>query len=239
VRVVNEELDQRPASSGIKLRFVWEVDSEASDGLEAARRQLLKMTAAWSPAERDSIGRFLQGRINAERAADDAATWQEHLQRALDYRAWHRFGILRFQDGQWKKLTKQTYGTGSGGEKALTLTLPQFAAAAAHYRSAAPHAPRLILLDEVFIGIDKPTRARLMGLLVSFDLDFVMTSELEWGCYATLPALGKVLALRFLPLRSIPFRCQLATRPESPAVHVTRWVWNGRKLLQRNDGTDA
>jgi Putative exonuclease SbcCD, C subunit len=224
VRVVNEELDQRPASSGIKLRFVWEVDSEASDGLEAARRQLLKMTAAWSPAERDSIGCFLQGRINAERAADDAATWQEHLQRALDYRAWHRFGILRFQDGQWKKLTKQTYGTGSGGEKALTLTLPQFAAAAAHYRSAAPHAPRLILLDEVFIGIDKPTRARLMGLLVRFDLDFVMTSELEWGCYATLPALGI---------------CQLATRPESPAVHVTRWVWNGRKLLQRNDGTDA
>ncbi len=60
VRVVNEELDQRPASSGIKLRFVWEVDSEASDGLEAARRQLLKMTAAWSTAERDSIGRFLQ-----------------------------------------------------------------------------------------------------------------------------------------------------------------------------------
>jgi hypothetical protein len=225
VRIVNEELDQRPASSGIKLRFVWEVDPEGSDGLEAARRQLLKMTAAWSPAERDSIGRFLQGRINAERAADDAAPWQEHLQRALDYRAWHRFGILRFQDGQWKKLTKQTYGTGSGGEKALTLTLPQFAAAAAHYRSAAPQAPRLILLDEAFIGIDKPTRALLMGLLVSFDLDFVMTSELEWGCYATLPALGI---------------CQLATRPESPAVYVTRWVWNGRKLLPRKtDGTGA
>jgi uncharacterized protein (TIGR02680 family) len=224
VRVVNEELDQRPASSGIKLRFAWEVDPEASDGLDVARRQLLKMTAAWSPAERDSIGRFLQGRINAERAADDAAPWQEHLQRALDYRAWHRFGILRFQDGQWKKLTKQTYGTGSGGEKALTLTLPQFAAAAAHYRSAAPHAPRLILLDEAFIGIDKPTRARLMGLLVSFDLDFVMTSELEWGCYSTLPALGI---------------CQLATRPESPAVYVTRWVWNGHKLLQQSDGNAA
>lgn len=224
VRVVNEELDQRPASSGIKLRFLWEVDPEASDGLEAARRQLLKMTAAWSPAERDGIGRFLQGRINAERAADDAAPWQEHLQRALDYRAWHRFGILRFQDGQWKKLTKQTYGTGSGGEKALTLTLPQFAAAAAHYRSASPYAPRLILLDEAFIGIDKPTRARLMGLLVSFDLDFVMTSELEWGCYATLPALGI---------------CQFATRPESPAVYVTRWVWNGRQLLQRSNGNSA
>jgi len=27
-----------------------------------------------------------------------------------------------------------------------------------------------------------------MGLLRAFDLDFVMTSEQEWGCYATLPA---------------------------------------------------
>jgi len=221
VRVANEQLDQRPASSGIKLRFVWEVDPEAADGLDAGRRQLLKMTAAWSPAERDSIGRFLQSRINAARAADETAPWQEHLRRALDYRGWHRFGIMRFQDGQWKKLTKQTYGTGSGGEKALTLTLPQFAAAAAHYQSASPYAPRLILLDEVFIGIDKPTRSRLMGLLASFDLDFVMTSELEWGCYATLPALGI---------------CQLSSRPESPAVNVTRWIWNGRKLLKSSHG---
>ena len=219
VRDVNEELDQRPASSGIKLRFVWEVDPEASDGLDAARRQLLKMTAAWSPTERDSIGRFLQNRIKGERAADETASLEDHLRRALDYRAWHRFSILRFQDGQWKKLTKQTHGTGSSGEKALTLMLPQFAAAAAHYRSAAPYAPRLILLDEVFIGIDKPTRARLMGLLENFDLDFVMTSELEWGCYATLPALGI---------------CQFASNPESPAVLVTRWAWNGRKLLPRD-----
>jgi uncharacterized protein (TIGR02680 family) len=224
LRVVNDQLGKLPASSGIKLQFVWDVDPEAADGLEFVRRQLLKMTAAWSPTERDSIGRFLQSRINAERAADETAPWQEHLRRALDYRAWHRFGILRYQDGQWKKLTKQTYGTGSGGEKALTLTLPQFAAAAAHYQSAAPHAPRLILLDEVFIGIDKPTRAKLMGLLHSFDLDFVMTSELEWGCYSTLPALGI---------------CQLTSRPDSPAVHVTRFVWNGQKLLRNGDETGA
>jgi len=224
VKIANSELDQRPASSGIKLRFTWEVNTDVSDNLELARQQLLKMTAAWSPAERDSIGRFLHGRINAERVADESAPWQEHLRRALDYRAWHRFGILRLQDGQWKKLTKQTYGTGSGGEKALILTLPQFAAAAAHYRSASRYAPRLILLDEVFIGIDAPTRARLMGLLNSFDLDFVMTSEREWGCYPTLPALAI---------------CQLASRADSPAVHVTRWVWNGRELLAQSNGTDA
>lgn len=213
VREANAEMDAHPTSSGIKLRFRWEVDPEAPPELETARRQLLKMTAAWSPTERMAMGNFLQGRIEAARRADEGGSLQEHLTRALDYRSWHRFAVERHQDGTWKRLTKKTYGTGSGGEKALMLTMPQFAAAAAHYRSARPHAPRLILLDEVFVGIDSPTRARLMGLLVNFDLDFVMTSEREWGCYPTLPHLAI---------------CQLTSHPSVDAVAVTRWVWNGR-----------
>lgn len=210
---VNEEMAAHPTSSGIKLRFRWEVHPDAPADLEAARKQLLKMTAAWSPVEREAMGRFLQGRIEAERKADEGASMQEHLTRALDYRGWHRFAVERHQEGVWKRLTKRTYGTGSGGEKALMLTMPQFAAAAAHYRSAHPHAPRLILLDEVFVGIDAPTRAKLMGLLVNFDLDFVMTSEREWGCYSTLPALSI---------------CHLASRPGVDAVAATHWIWNGR-----------
>ena len=216
---VNDEMAAHPTSSGIKLRFRWEVHADASSELEAARTQLLKMTAAWSLVEREAMGTFLQGRIEAERRADEGASLHEHLVRALDYRAWHRFAVERQQDGTWKRLTKRTYGTGSGGEKALMLTMPQFAAASAHYRSAHPHAPRLILLDEVFVGIDAPTRAKLMGLLVNFDLDFVMTSEREWGCYPTLPALAI---------------CQLASRPGVDAVALTRWVWNGRSRDRRD-----
>lgn len=217
VREANEEMAAHPTSSGIKLRFRWEVDPDAPPELETARRQLLKMTAAWSPVEREAMGNFLQSRIEAARRADEGASLQEHLTRALDYRKWHRFAVERHQDGTWKRLTKKTYGTGSGGEKALMLTMPQFAAAAAHYRSAGPHAPRLILLDEVFVGIDSPTRAGLMELLVNFDLDFVMTSEREWGCYPTLPDLAI---------------CQLTSHPQVDAVAVTRWVWNGRDRVE-------
>jgi hypothetical protein len=57
-------------------------------------------------------------------------------------------------------------------------------------------------------------RAQCMGLLRAFDLDFVMTSEQEWGCYATLPGVAIY---------------QLSTRPGIDAVGVTRWVWNGRE----------
>ncbi len=125
-----------------------------------------------------------------------------------------RFAIERQQDGQWRRLDRRTYGTGSGGEKALALTLPRFAAASAYYKSAAKHAPRLVMLDEAFAGIDPTMRAQCLGVLAQFDLDVVMTSELEWGCYPTVPA----LAIH-----------HLAAFPGIDAVGVTRWVWNGHE----------
>ena len=219
VRDVNAEMEKRPTSSGIKLKFVWRVDPEGPPGLAEANQQLLRLAATWSPAERQALGDFLQERIRSERTENESGSWQEHLTRALDYRAWRRFEVERWQDGNWQRLTKRTYGTGSGGEKAMTLTVPQFAAAAAHYRSASEIAPRLILLDEVFVGIDGETRAKLMGLLETFDLDFVMTSEREWGCYASVPSLAIY---------------QLASRADVQAVHVTRWVWNGKE--RKRDG---
>jgi uncharacterized protein (TIGR02680 family) len=217
VENTNNEITARPTSTGMQLKFVWEVDPDGPPGLEAARRQLLRANALWTPDERAGLARFLQERIRAERTADESGTWRDQLAAALDYRRWHRFAILRQQDGQWRRLTRTTYGTGSGGEKALALTIPQFAAAAAHYASAGPHAPRLILLDEVFVGIDSDMRAKCMGLLATFDLDFVMTSEREWGCYPTLPGLSI---------------CQLASRAGIDAVLVTPWVWNGAELRE-------
>lgn len=177
----------------------------------------MRAGGTWSPVERQALGEFLQKRIEDVRAANQIGSWQDHLAEALDYRGWHRFGIERQQDGVWKPLTRRTHGTGSGGEKAVALTLPQFAAAAAHYRSAGARAPRLILLDEVFVGVDSDMRGKCMGLLATFDLDFVMTSEREWGCYPTLPALAIY---------------QLATRPEIDAVGTTRFVWNGRERVR-------
>jgi hypothetical protein len=163
------------------------------------------------------VGDFLQQQIKTVRVANDTGTWQDHLAEAFDYRKWHHFGIERKQDGVWKRLTRRTHGTGSGGEKAVALTLPQLAAAAAHYRTADPSAPRLILLDEAFVGVDKNMRAKCMDLLQAFDLDVVMTSESEWACYPTVPAIAIY---------------QLAAREGIDAVHATRWVWNGRERVR-------
>ena len=213
VAKVNDELGSRPTSTGMLLRFRWEIAEAAPPGLVEARRRLLRAGGTWSPPEREALGAFLQEEIRRVRAERETGTWQEHLAQAFDYRRWHRFWVERQQDGQWKRLTRRTHGTGSGGEKAIALTLPQFAAAAAHYRSADPRAPRLILLDEAFVGVDPDMRSKCMGFLAAFDLDFAMTSEREWGCYPTIPGISI---------------CQLSVRPGIDAVGVTRWVWNGR-----------
>ena len=65
-----------------------------------------------------------------------------------------------------------------------------FAAASAHYRSAHRDAPRLVSLDEAFAGVDDDARAKCLGLLATFDLDVVMTSEREWGFYASVPGIA-------------------------------------------------
>lgn len=217
VREMSREVEARATSTGMRLRFDWRLREEAGTAVADARKRLMRQGAAWSPADRDLIASFLEERLDAERAVDRGATWQQQIERAFDYREWHTFVVERHQDGQWKALTRRTHGTGSGGEKAIALTIPQLAAAAAYYRNADRHAPRLILLDEAFVGVDSDMRAKCMGLFATFDLDFLMTSEREWACYATLPGVAI---------------CQLATSPGIDAVDVVRWVWNGRERRQ-------
>jgi len=218
IKSANAELAARPTSTGLRFRFVWETIDEG--GFPAVRRTFLRTSELWSPAERSGLSQFLQNRIRASQASDEDGSWRDHLSIALDYRHWHRFVVERQQDGQWRRLDRRTYGTASGGEKALALTLPRFAAAAAYYKSAAAHAPRLVMLDEAFAGIDPTMRAQCLGVLEQFDLDVVMTSELEWGCYPTVPGLAIY---------------HLSTFPGVDAVGVTRWVWNGHERSRREN----
>jgi len=220
VHDMNQELLQRPTSTGMRLRFRWTPRPDGPAGLPEARARLMRQVHdAWSVDDRASVSAFLKAQIDAVRAANENGTWLEHLTEALDYRRWHHFSIERQQDGHWRAAS----GPASSGEKVLTVTLPLFAAASAHYRSAHPTAPRLVLMDEVFAGVDDDSRSKSIGLLDTFDLDFVMTSEREWGCYATLPGLAIY---------------QLARREGIDAVHVTAWTWDGR-ARSRADHTFA
>jgi putative exonuclease SbcCD C subunit len=184
VRAMNDELESRPTSTGMKLRLIWQQAREAPDGLDQVRHKLRQTIDAWSADDRATVGSFLQQRIATEHASNPAAGWAEALTAALDYRRWHEFVIQRYQDGQWRPAT----GPASGGERALAASVPLFAAASAYYKSAGnPNAPRLIALDEAFAGVDDDSRAKCLGLLATFDMDVVMTSEREWGATRRYP----------------------------------------------------
>ena len=211
VRQMNDELQSRPTSTGMKLRLIWRQARDAPDGLERVRHKLRQTIDAWSADDRGAVGAFLQQRIAAEHADNPAAGWAEALTAALDYRKWHEFAIERLQDGQWRSAT----GPASGGERALVASVPLFAAASSHYKSAGnPYVPRLIALDEAFAGVDDDARAKCLGLLATFDMDVVMTSEREWGCYPQVPGLAI---------------CQLSRQDGVDAVLVTPWRWDGRE----------
>jgi uncharacterized protein (TIGR02680 family) len=225
---INKELHSRPTTTGVRYRLLWQPIAEeegAPIGLEAARKRLLNTSAdLWSVEDRAVVGAMLQQRIAAERerteavaAGDSGASLIEQLARALDYRRWHRFRVERWQDGNWRKLS----GPASSGERALGLTVPLFAAVASFYsQGSSAMAPRLMLLDEAFAGIDDAARAHCMGLIREFDLDFVITSEREWGCYAALPGVAI---------------CQLQRREGIDAVFVSRWNWDGCDKIREGD----
>jgi Putative exonuclease SbcCD, C subunit len=186
---INEELRIRPTSSGVRYWLLWQLLSEeegAPVGLEEARKCLLNTSAdLWTVEDRNAVGTMLQRRIAAERERADTGTGGPGggtAGRPARSRArlprWHRFRVERWQDGSWRKLS----GPASSGERALGLTVPLFAAVASFYsRGGYELAPRLMLLDEAFAGIDDPARAHCMGLIRAFDLNFVITSEREWA----------------------------------------------------------
>lgn len=216
VDAMNTRLRQVRTSSNVAVQLVWQVGKDLPPGTKAARDLLLKDPAGLGDADRESLHRFLRERIEEAKADGTATSWEQQLGQVFDYTAWHRF-VVKIDRGKgdgFQELTKKLHGALSGGEKAIALHLPLFAAVAAHYQ-AAPRAPRVILLDEVFVGVDTANRGQIFALLSALDLDLVLTSDHEWCMYKELSG----IAIH-----------QIVGGDDDDAVTTARFTWNGRKL---------
>ena len=214
---MNARLERVRTASRVAVQLVWQVAADLPAGTRAARDLLLKDPVRLSSADRESLHRFFRERIEQARADDTAATWEQQLAQVFDYTAWHQFVVKvdRANGAGWQLLTRKLHGALSGGEKAIALHLPLFAAVAAHYQ-AVPEAPRIILLDEVFVGVDTSNRGQVFGLLSALDLDLVLTSDHEWCTYAELSGIGIH---------------QLITGSDGDdAVTTARFTWDGNTL---------
>jgi uncharacterized protein (TIGR02680 family) len=215
---MNSRLERVRTASKVAVRLVWQVASDLPAGTKAARDLLLKDPVRLTDTDRESLHRFFRERIDQARTDDTATSWEQQLGQVFDYTAWHQFVVKidRANGTGWQLLTRKLHGALSGGEKAIVLHLPLFAAVAAHYQ-AVPQAPRVILLDEVFVGVDSSNRGQVFALLSALDLDLVLTSDHEWCTYAELSGIGIH---------------QLITGSDGDdAVTTASFTWNGHELL--------
>ncbi|WP_068057193.1 TIGR02680 family protein [Nocardia xishanensis] len=214
---MNTRLKMVRTASNVAVELVWQVGKDLPPGTKAARELLLKDPARLTETDRESLHRFLRERIEAAKAADTATSWEQQLTQVFDYTKWHQF-IVKVDRGSgdgFQELTKKLHGALSGGEKAIALHLPLFAAVAAHYQST-PSAPRVIMLDEVFVGVDTANRGQIFALLSALDLDLVLTSDHEWCTYAELSGIGIH---------------QIISGDGQDAVTTARFTWDGEELL--------
>ena len=188
-RDMNSDTKSKPMSSGLAVGIRWAQSDKITD-LQRATSRLL---------ERDSRGTdrlaelrsLLREMIREYRASHPRATYREALSSVLDYRSWHAFELLLIQPGEPEaRLTRAKHSVMSGGEKSAAIHLPLFAAANALYSSAKDHCPRMIALDEAFVGIDERYKPDLFGLAVKFDLDLFMTGHDLWVTAATVPMIA-------------------------------------------------
>ncbi|MBB4911103.1 TIGR02680 family protein [Actinophytocola algeriensis] len=218
VDAMNARLERVRTASNVAVRLVWQIAPDLPTGTKAARDLLLKDPVRLTDADRESLHQFFRERIEQAKADDTAASWEQQLAQVFDYTAWHRFDVKvdRANGLGWQLLTKKLHGALSGGEKAIALHLPLFAAVAAHYH-AVPTAPRIILLDEVFVGVDSNNRGQVFALLSALDLDLLLTSDHEWCTYPELSG----VAIH-----------QLITGDDGDdAVTTARFVWNGQDVV--------
>jgi len=219
VASMNRVLRHAPTAAGKLVQLEWRaLDDEPGERRRIA--ELLTKRARWhDDADRGALVDFFRARIDDARRAE-AETGQPMpmsvlLGEAFDYRRWFAFGLLLEVDGHTERLTARRHAVGSGGEQAVLIHLPLFAAAAALYGDS--RAPRLVMLDEALSGIDDETRERVLGATVAFDLDLVMTSHELWGTYRTVPQLAIY---------------QLHREQGHFGVHAIRFLWDGERLRE-------
>lgn len=219
-RNMNADTRSKPMSSGIAVGIRWSQSDKVTE-LQRATSRLLERDSP-GPERLAELRGLLREMIREYRAGHPRATYREALASVLDYRSWHAFELLLIQPGEPEaRLTRARHSVMSGGEKSAAIHLPLFAAANALYSSAKDHCPRMIALDEAFVGIDERYKPDLFGLAVKFDLDLFMTGHDLWVTTATVPMIAHYDMLHDKTTRT---------------VSALLMLWDGEQLVDASAG---
>ena len=151
------------------------------------------------------------------------ATYSELMREALDFRNWFTFRLFYQKGGAEKaakkELTDSAFNSFSGGEKAMAMYVPLFAALAAQYTAGRRRCPRLMALDEAFAGVDETNIESMFALVHELGFNYIMNSQALWGCYPSVSSLNIA---------------ELWRPQNAPIVTVLRYHWTATSGRWRN-----
>lgn len=212
-------------SMGLSFSLDWKPRKAENDAeLDTAQLEeiLLRDRALLTMDDIEKVASHFRSKIRMEKQKleedNGVINYMDLVRDALDYRKWFEFHMFfRRGEEQKKLLTNAAFNRFSGGEKAMAMYVPLFAAVNAQYKKAEnKDHPRMIALDEAFAGVDDKNISSMFELVEKLDFDYIMNSQALWGCFET------VKGLRIAEL----------LRPQnSKAVSVIRYTWNGRERI--------
>ena len=218
-------MKEMETSMGLSFSLDWKPCKAENDmELDTAQLEqiLLRDHALLTMEDIEKVAEHFRSRIRMEKLRieekNDIINYMELVRDALDYRKWFEFHMFfRRGEGERKLLTNGAFNRFSGGEKAMAMYVPLFAAVNAQYKKAGgKDYPRIIALDEAFAGVDDKNISSMFELVHKLDFDYIMNSQSLWGCFET------VKGLRIADL----------SRPQdSQIVSVIRYTWNGSERI--------
>lgn len=218
-------MKEMDTSMGLSFSLDWKPQKAENDAeLDTVELEqiLLRDRMLLTMEDIEKVAAHFRSKIRTEkqRIEEDGGVinYMELVRDALDYRKWFSFQMF-FQRGEEpkKQLTNAAFNRFSGGEKAMAMYVPLFAAVNAQYQKAGnKDHPRMIALDEAFAGVDDKNISSMFELVHKLDFDYIMNSQALWGCFET------VKGLRIAEL----------LRPQnSQTVSVIRYTWNGHERI--------
>ncbi|MBO1872006.1 TIGR02680 family protein [Lachnoanaerobaculum sp. Marseille-Q4761] len=218
-------MKEMETSMGLSFSLDWKPCKAENDmELDTAQLEqiLLRDHALLTMEDIEKVAEHFRSRIRMEKLRieekNDIINYMDLVRDALDYRKWFEFHMFfKRGEGERKLLTNGAFNRFSGGEKAMAMYVPLFAAVNAQYKKAGgKDYPRIIALDEAFAGVDDKNISSMFELVHKLDFDYIMNSQSLWGCFET------VKGLRIADL----------SRPQdSQIVSVIRYTWNGSERI--------
>lgn len=220
---MSQLMKEMDTSMGLSFSLDWKPRKAENDAeLDTADLEqiLLRDRALLTVEDIEKVAGHFRSKIRTEKLRLEeeggVINYMDLVRDALDYRRWFAFQMY-FRRGEEprKPLTNAAFNRFSGGEKAMAMYVPLFAAVNAQYKKAEKKDhPRMIALDEAFAGVDDKNISSMFELVHKLDFDYIMNSQSLWGCFET------VKGLRIAEL----FRPQ-----NSQTVSVIRYTWNGQE----------